>query len=70
MEKRITLRVPDMSCGHCKAAIEGELGKLPVAEASANLETKVVEVVYDEDRVDERQIRAAIEEAGYTVVTG
>ena len=23
-----TLRVPDMSCGHCKAAVEGELNKL------------------------------------------
>ena len=23
-----TLRVPDMSCGHCKAAVEGELSKL------------------------------------------
>ncbi|ABG03110.1 Heavy metal transport/detoxification protein [Rubrobacter xylanophilus DSM 9941] len=70
MEKRITLRVPDMSCGHCKAAIEGELGRLPVAEASADPQTKAVEVVYDEERVDERQIRAAIEEAGYTVEAG
>src|SRR5215212_9558714 len=34
-----TFRVPEMSCGHCKAAIEGELNKLSGVEYSnANLE--------------------------------
>ena len=27
-----TLNVPDMSCGHCKAAVEGELNKLSGVE--------------------------------------
>ncbi|QYJ16354.1 Copper chaperone CopZ [Rubrobacter xylanophilus DSM 9941] len=66
----VRLTVPDMSCGHCKAAIEGELAKLPTVEASADPDTKTVEVSYDENRVGEREIRAAIEEAGYTVATG
>ena len=35
----ITLKVPEMSCGHCKDAIEGELNKLCGVEYSnANLE--------------------------------
>lgn len=64
----IKLNVPDMSCGHCKAAIEGQLGKLPgVEKANADPGTKLVEVSYTEDRVDEQQIKSAIEEAGYTI---
>jgi copper chaperone CopZ len=27
-----TFNVPDMSCGHCKAAVEGGLKELPGAE--------------------------------------
>jgi copper chaperone len=63
-----TLRVPDMSCGHCKAAVEGELNKLSGVEYSVAVpETGVVEVVYDEIRVGPQRLIEAIEEAGYTV---
>ena len=34
-----TFNVPDMSCGHCKAAVEGELNELPgVEKANADVE--------------------------------
>jgi copper chaperone len=47
-----TLRVPDMHCGHCKAAVEGELSKLSGVEiANADLEKGTVEVSYDENTV-------------------
>jgi copper chaperone len=60
--------VPDMSCGHCKAAVEGELNKLSgVARSNADVERGVVDVVYDENRVGTDQLKSAIEEAGYTV---
>jgi copper chaperone len=63
-----TFNVPDMSCGHCKAAIEGELNKLSGVEAaSADIEKGTVEVSYDESRVGNEQLVEAIEEAGYTV---
>ncbi len=65
-----TLRVPDMSCGHCKAAVEGELNKLSGVESSnANVETGAVEVSYDENRVGTEDLKGAIEEAGYTVAS-
>jgi copper chaperone len=64
----ITFRVPDMSCAHCKAAVEGELNKLSGVEgSSADVEKGVVEVSYDENRVGTEQLESAIEEAGYTV---
>ena len=63
-----TLKVPDMSCGHCKAAVEGELNKLSgVEKANADVEKGTVEVSYDEGMVTTEDLRGAIEEAGYTL---
>jgi len=63
-----TFNVPDMSCGHCKAAVEGELNKLSGVDRSlADVEKGTVEVSYDESRVSNEQLVKAIEEAGYTV---
>ena len=63
-----TLRVPDMSCGHCKAAVEGELNKLSgVEEANADIERGTVEVSYDESTVTTEDLKEAIEGAGYTI---
>jgi len=63
-----TLRVPDMHCGHCKAAVEGELSKLSgVQIANADLEKGTVKVSYDDGTVSTEDLKEAIEEAGYTV---
>ena len=63
-----TFHVPEMSCGHCKAAIEGELNKLSGVEYSnANVEEGTVKVSYEEARVSEEQLKGAIEHAGYAV---
>ncbi|MDQ4001328.1 MAG: copper ion binding protein [Actinomycetota bacterium] len=68
--KEATFRVPEMSCGHCKAAIEGELGKLSGVERSnADLEKGVVEVRYDEGLVSTDELKGAIEDAGYIATT-
>jgi len=64
----VTLAVPDMSCGHCKAAVEGELNKLSgVENSNADFEKGLVEVRYDESQVTTEDLKGAIEEAGYTV---
>jgi len=63
-----TLKVPDMHCGHCKAAVEGELNKISGVEYSkADVEKGTVEVSYDEVTVSTEDLKEAIEEAGYTV---
>jgi copper chaperone len=64
----ITLRVPDMSCSHCKAAVESELDKLSgVESSSADVEKGTVEVTYDEGTVSTDDLKGAIEDAGYSV---
>jgi copper chaperone len=61
-----TLKVPEMSCGHCKAAVEGELNKLSGVENSdADVEKGTVAVRYDETKVTTEDLKGAIEEAGY-----
>ena len=63
-----TFNVPEMSCGHCKATVEGKLNKLSGVERSnADFEKGIVEVSYDDDRVTTGELEDAIEEAGYSV---
>lgn len=63
-----TLNVEGMSCGHCKAAVEGELSRLAGVERSeADIEKGTVEVSYDEGSVTTDDLREAVAEAGYTV---
>lgn len=67
--KAETFTVEGMTCGHCEAAVEGELGGVPGVERSrADFGRGTVEVAYDEGRVTTSDIREAVEEAGYTLV--
>jgi copper chaperone len=60
-----TYSVPEISCDHCKAAIEGEVGKVPgVERVLVDVPGKTVAV---DGAVGEDAIRAAIDEAGYDV---
>jgi len=54
--------VTGMTCGHCQAAVETEVGAVPgVTGVHADLATGRVEVHGD---ADDAAVRAAIEEAG------
>ncbi len=60
----ITYTVPDMSCGHCKAAVTRELEAVPgVGAVDVDLDTKLV--VVSGEGLDDAALRAAIVEAGY-----
>jgi len=62
----VTLSVPGMTCGHCKAAIETELGKVSgVASVTVDLDAKLVAVVGT--ALDHKALVAAVDEAGFDV---
>jgi copper chaperone CopZ len=62
-----TYSVPGISCGHCKSAIEGELAPLEgVESALVDIDAKTVTVVGE---ITEADVRAAVDEAGYEVVS-
>ncbi len=62
-----TYNVPGISCGHCKAAIEEEVGVLDgVTEVSVDIEARTVTVTGE---LDDDAVHTAVEEAGYEVAT-
>ncbi len=62
-----TYTVQGMTCGHCVASVREEVGEVPgVSSVEVVLETGAVTV--SGDGVSGDAVRAAVEEAGYTVV--
>ncbi|HEX6151957.1 MAG TPA: heavy-metal-associated domain-containing protein [Solirubrobacterales bacterium] len=63
MEK-LTLKVPDMSCGHCVASISDAVGGVPgVSDLQVDLGSKRVEVAGE--GLEPAAVAAAVREAGY-----
>lgn len=63
-----TLTVEGMSCGHCKNAVEKAVKALPgVSTAEVDLAAKRLTVEFNENVASFDKIKAAIEDAGYTV---
>jgi copper ion binding protein len=61
--------VKGMTCGHCVSSVEGEVGRLGgVSEVKVDLLTGRVSVT-SESELDPATVRAAVEEAGYEVVS-
>lgn len=63
-----TYEVPDISCGHCKDAIEDTVGGLDdVTRVSVDIDAKRVTV---DGTASDQAVRDAIEDAGYEVAAG
>ncbi len=63
-----TFKVPDVSCGHCKSAIEGALRPLDgVQTAEVDVDTKTATVDFDDNVIDRNALVTIIEEEGYPV---
>lgn len=62
----LTYTVPGMSCEHCRVAITEEVARVDgVAVVDVELAAKLVTV--RGARLDEEELRVAIEQAGYEV---
>jgi copper chaperone len=63
-----SLVAPDISCEHCKRAIEGALGELVgVSTVKVDIPTKTVHLTYDPQRVTMAKIEEVLDDTGYTV---
>jgi copper chaperone len=61
--------VAGMTCGHCVASVTEEVGALPgVSNVDVDLATGRVNVT-SAAPLDEEQVRVAVEEAGYQLVS-
>src|SRR6266545_918479 len=69
-EQQIELPITGMTCASCVNRVTKALKKVPgVSEASVNLATEQAAVRYDSTQVAAGQLQAAVENAGYGVVT-
>lgn len=70
MTETMTVTAPDISCEHCRRAIEGAVGALPgVSVVHVEIPTKAVQVAYDPAQVSRRQIEATMDEEGYPIAS-
>lgn len=64
--QQVTLNVQGMSCGHCVNSIEGNVGELKGVETvKVHLQDGKVDVAFDPEKVDLKDITEVIEEQGY-----
>ena len=65
-----TVKVPNISCGHCVKTIEREVGEMAgVSSVSASQESREVTVDWDDDRTSWQEVEALLEEINYPPVT-
>ena len=61
----LTVKAPDISCGHCVHTIQSEVGELAgVKNVVANEQSKLVTITYDQPAT-EQQIKELLSEIGY-----
>lgn len=68
MSSTTVYSVTGMSCGHCEKSVSAELSALPgVTAVAADAKSGTV-TVSSTGPLDETQVRAAVDEAGYELV--
>jgi copper chaperone CopZ len=67
-DKKVTLQIDGMHCGHCAAAVTDRLKKVKgVKEAETVFTTGKAKVMIDPDVAKVDDLVKAVKEAGYTV---
>jgi len=66
MKKIMNLK--GLSCTHCQRRVEAALNAIPGVSAQVNLEKQQAAVTLSQP-VDDATLRAAVEEAGYEVIS-
>jgi copper chaperone CopZ len=68
MSSTVTYSVSGMSCGHCEKSVSAEVAGLPgVTDVAADAKSGTV-TISSQGPLDDEQIRAAVDEAGYELV--
>ena len=63
--KTITIKVSGMTCGHCEKSVKSAISELNgVIEVNVNLAQAAAEIIFDDSKVSESQIKAAVNDTG------
>lgn len=64
----ITVKAPGISCGNCVAHIQKDISALEgVSAVTAEVDSKLVTITYDEAKLDQTKIAEAMDDAGYPI---
>ena len=67
---KTVINVEGMTCGGCESAIQGNLSKLDgVVSVKASHTAKTTVVEYDESQITQEELKKAIVETGYKIIT-
>ncbi|NOS83619.1 MAG: heavy-metal-associated domain-containing protein [Ignavibacteria bacterium] len=65
-QKSVKIKCSEMSCDACKRSITKSIEQLQgIKKLDINLETKIITVVFDDEKTDEQSILNAVIGAGY-----
>jgi len=63
-----TVTIPNISCGHCTATIEREIGELTgVTRVETQVAERQASIQWDDARTDWPQIAAVLSEIGFPI---
>lgn len=61
----ITIKVSGMTCGHCEKSVKSAISELDgVADVNVSLSSGSAQITFDDSKVSESQIKAAVNETG------
>ncbi|MYT28206.1 MULTISPECIES: heavy-metal-associated domain-containing protein [unclassified Streptomyces] len=63
-----TYKVTGMTCGHCEGAVSSEIGEIAGVSAVQAVASTGLVTITSEAPLDEAEVRAAVDEAGYDLV--
>jgi copper chaperone CopZ len=65
-QKSVKIKCTEMSCDACKRSITKSIEQLQgIKKLDINLETKIITVIFDDEKTDEQSILNAVIGAGY-----
>ena len=65
-QRSVKIKCTEMSCDACKRSITKSIDQLKgIKNLDINLETKIITVIYDDEKTDEQSILNAVIGAGY-----
>lgn len=68
--KTVIIQVKGMMCGHCESRVTTALMNVPgISAVQASAKDNQVTCEFDETKITVKQIKDAIEDVGYEVVT-
>ena len=66
---KITITIDGMMCGNCASRVTNALKNAGADDVVVSLENKTADIEYNPDTVSVEQLKTAVEDAGYDIIS-